>query len=451
MAKISIPPQSNDSEMAVLGAIMLRPEAIHEIIDILSPEAFYAERHRLIFETMLELHNQGNPIDLLSITNRLSEKNKINQAGGKVYLAELTESVPTSQNIKHYSEIVQKKSLMRNLIRASEEIAQLGYDESQHIDELLDQAEKKIFDVTNVQSMHTFTPLKNTLVEAWERIERLNNSEHEIRGVSTGFVSLDNKLSGFQPSDLIILAARPSMGKTTLALDMARRAAVDHNIPVGIFSLEMSAQQLIDRMLASQAQVDSWRLRTGKLHDKEDFDRIRDALDVLSKAPIYVDDEAGKSILGMRAVARRLKSEKGLGLIVIDYLQLATPSKTRATDSMVQQVTELSRSMKSLARELNVPVLALSQLSRAVESRGGRPRLSDLRDSGSIEQDADVVMFIHNESRFKEENEKTNVTEILIEKHRNGPTGKIELYFDTEKASFRDIDSSKHGEGFDAF
>ena len=450
---IKIPPQSNDSEKAVLGAIMLRPEALHEIIDIITPDAFYADRHRLIFSTMLELHNQGKPIDVLSLSNRLQERGKLEQASGKSYLAELTESVPASQNIKHYAEIVQKKALMRGLIHASAEIAQLGYDEAAHIDELMDRAEKKIFNVTNVQSMHSFTPLKDELGEAWERIERLSQSDDQLRGVSTGFAALDNKLSGLQPSDLIILAARPSMGKTTLALDIARRAAVEHNVPVGIFSLEMSSQQLIDRMLSAQAQVDSWKLRTGKITAKEDYDSIRDALDVLSKAPIYVDDEAGKSVLAMRAVARRLKSEKGLGLIVIDYLQLATPSTTMASDNMVQQVTEISRSMKALARELNVPVLCLSQLSRAVESRGGKPRLSDLRDSGSIEQDADVVMFIHNESRFKDESEKTNITEILIEKHRNGPTGKVDLYFDVDKACFKDLDTSQHGDsdGFGNF
>lgn len=446
-----IPPQSLESEKAVLGSIMLRPEAVFEIFDIINAESFYAERHKKIYETMMELQSQGKPIDILSLSNRLQEKNILEQVGGKSYLAELTESVPSSANIKYYAEIVQKKSLMRSLIQASDDISRLGYDESKDIEELLDSAEKKIFNVTKLPSMQTFTPIKDGLTETWERIENLSSSDNSLRGVPTGFASLDAKLSGFQPSDLIILAARPSQGKTSLAIDMARRAAVDHNIPVGIFSLEMSSQQLIDRMLSAQAQVDLWKLRTGKQMSSDDFDRIANGLDTLSKAPIYIDDEAGKSILAMRAVARRLKSEKGLGMIIVDYLQLATPAQSRNSDNMVQQVTELSRAMKSMARELNVPVLCLSQLSRAVEARGGRPRLSDLRDSGSIEQDADVVIFIHNESKYKDISERNNITEILIEKHRNGATGMVELFFDGAKTSFKEIDKSEHGSGIDAF
>ncbi len=446
-----IPPQSAESEMAVLGAIMMRPDAIHEIIDIVRSEAFYAERHKIIYETMLELHGTGKPIDILSLSNRLQEKSKIDQVGGKSYLAELSESVPSSANVKHYAEIVQKKSMMRGLIKASEAISALGYDEIRHIDELMDEAEKRIFEVTNISSTQSFVAIKDSLGETWDRIERLSNSEDTLRGVPTGFKALDAKLSGLQPSDLIILAARPSVGKTSFALELARQAAVNHGISVGIFSLEMGAQQLIDRMLSSQARIDLWKLRTGKIRDADDFDRIRDALDILSKAPIYIDDEPGKTVLSMRAVARRLKSEKDLGLVIVDYLQLAAPSITRASDNMVQQVTEISRSLKSLARELNVPVLALSQLSRAVESRGGKPRLSDLRDSGSIEQDADVVMFIHREDKGKDESERTNIAEILIEKHRNGPTGRVELFFDAEHASFRDLDKSEYGGGFDEF
>lgn len=446
-----IPPQSPESEMAVLGAIMVRPDAIHEIIDIVRPHGFYAERHRLIYETILELHSTGTPIDILSLANRLKEKKMLDQVGGKSYIVELSESVPSSANVKHYAEIVQKKSLMRGLIKASETIGQLGYDEMRHIDELMDEAEKRIFEVTNVSTTQSFIPIKDSLAETWDRIEKLSNSDSALRGVPTGFKALDNKLSGLQASDLIILAARPSVGKTSFALELARQAAVNHNIPVGIFSLEMGAQQLIDRMLSSQARIDLWRLRTGKVKDADDFDRIRDALDTLSKAPIYIDDEPGKTVLAMRAVARRLKSEKNLGLIIVDYLQLATPSLTRASDNMVQQVTEISRSLKGLARELNVPVLALSQLSRAVESRGGKPRLSDLRDSGSIEQDADVVMFIHREDKGKDESERTNIAEILIEKHRNGPTGRVELFFDAEHASFKDLDTSEYGSGIADF
>jgi replicative DNA helicase len=341
--------------------------------------------------------------------------------------------------------------MMRSLIEAGEHITHTGFAEEGELEEIIDEAEKKLFNVTNSVGTHKFVEIKDTLGEAWDRIDRLHNTKDELRGVPTGFKALDNKLSGLQPSDLIILAARPSVGKTSFALELARQAAVNHGIPVGIFSLEMGAQQLIDRMLSSQARIDLWRLRTGKIKDADDFDRIRDALDILSKAPIYIDDEPGKTVLSMRAVARRLKSEKNLGLIIVDYLQLATPSNTKASDNMVQQVTEISRSLKGLARELNVPVLALSQLSRAVEARGGKPRLSDLRDSGSIEQDADIVMFIHREDKGKDESERTNIAEILIEKHRNGPTGRVELFFDAEHASFRDLDKSEYGGGIDDF
>lgn len=448
---LRVPPQSLESEKAVLGSIMLRPEALFEVFDIIHSESFYAERHRKIYEVMMELQTQGKPIDILSMSNRLQEKGMLDQIGGKAYLAELTESVPSSANVKYYAEIVQKKSLMRGLIQVSDDISRLGYDDSKDVEEILDIAEKKVFAVTNLPSGNSMQSIKDGLSETWERIETLSNSEDSIRGVPTGFASLDKMLSGFQASDLIILAARPSQGKTSLAIDIARRAAVNHNVSVGIFSLEMSSQQLIDRMLSAQAQVDLWKLRTGKQLSSDDFDSISKSLDTLSKAPIYIDDEAGKSVLAMRSVARRLKSEKNLGLIVIDYLQLATPAQSKNSDNMVQQVTELSRAMKSMARELNVPVLCLSQLSRAVEARGGRPRLSDLRDSGSIEQDADVVMFIHNESKYKDISERNNITEILIEKHRNGATGMVELYFDNAKTSFKELDKSEHGSGIDAF
>ena len=451
---LRIPPQSLESEKALLGSIMLRPEAMHDIADIIFSDSFYAKKHSMIYEIILELNRTNTPIDLLSLSHRMKEKKLLDQVGGSTYLSELVESVPSAANIKHYADIVLKKYSMRNLIHASEFISGLGYDESQDLESLLDQAEKKIFEVTNVSSSKAFVSVKDSLGEAWERIDALHKTDADLRGVPTGFKSLDAKLSGLQKSDLIILAARPSVGKTSLALDIARKSAIEHNIPVGIFSLEMSSQQLIDRMLAAEAQVDSWKLRTGKLTNESDFERLRDSLEVLSKAPIYVDDEPGSNILKMRSVARRLKSEKGLGLIIVDYLQLMSPTQSKAGDNLVQQTTEISRSLKSLARELDVPVLALSQLSRAVESRGGKPRLSDLRDSGSIEQDADVVMFIHREERYGDDNaERPNIVEIMIEKHRNGPTGVAELYFDDKKTSFRDIDTSSHGEmgGIDDF
>lgn len=442
--RLRIPPQNLDAEMALLGSIMLRPEGLHDIIDIIKVDSFYSEKHRIIFETMLELFNKRSPIDLLSVSNRLKEKSWLDQVGGNTYLTELVNIVPTSSNVHHYAEIVQKKYMMRRLIEASDHIGQLGYEETKEIEEILDSAEKKLFDVTNFNTAHKFVSISEELHEAWERLDRLHTDGVGMRGIPTGFTDIDNKLSGLQKSDLIILAARPSMGKTSLALDIARQASVEHNIPVGIFSLEMSSQQLVDRMLAAQANVDAWKLRTGKLSRQNDFEAIRESLDKLNKAPIYIDDQPGNNILKMRSIARRLKNESGLGLIVVDYLQLMVPTQTK-NDNVVQQVTEISRSLKNLARELDVPVLALSQLSRAVESRGGRPRLSDLRDSGSIEQDADVVMFIHREDKYKDESEKTNIAEILIEKHRNGETGKVELFFNEKKATFQGIDKSQYG------
>jgi len=448
---IKIPPQSLETEKALLGSIMLKPDALNEILDTIGKQHFYAHKHAQIFEVILELFNKGNPIDILSLSHRLREKKLIDQIGGNSYLTELIEATPSASNISHYADILYKKYLMRQLIDASHFIASLGYAEEQDIEELLDQAEKHIFSVTNISTSNSFVPIKDTIPEAWERLDRLHKSDGALRGVPTGFKGLDDKLSGFQNSDLIILAARPSMGKTSLALDIARKAAVDRGVSVGIFSLEMSSQQLIDRMLSAQAQVDGWKLRTGKLSGEKDFDSIRDALDLLSKAPIYIDDQAGNNILKMRSVARRLKSDKGLGMIIVDYLQLMSPTQNKNSDNVVQQVTEISRSLKALARELDVPVIALSQLSRAVESRGGRPRLSDLRDSGSIEQDADVVMFIHREDKYDKDSDRINMAEIMIEKHRNGPTGSVEMYFDDKKASFRDVDTAHSGSAIDNF
>ncbi len=438
---IRIPPHNSDAEKALLGSVMLRPEVMYEITDLVQAPSFYSEKHRLIFETMLELFTKRNPTDLLTVSARLKEKSMLEDIGGSGYLGELVNSVPSAANAAHYAGIIQKKFIARNLIGASDFISSLGYDESQELEEILDQAQKKIYEVTNVSSIHKFVELKGELAEAWERLDKLHNSGEGLRGVPTGFSQLDDKLSGLQKSDLIILAARPSVGKTSLALDIARQAAVYHNVPVGIFSLEMSSQQLVDRMIASQSNVNAWKLRTGKMVTEDDFAAIRSSLDVLSKAPIFIDDQPGNNILKMRSVARRLKNEKGLGLIIVDYLQLMMTTKNY--DSMVNQITEVSRSLKNLARELDVPVLALSQLSRAVEQRGGKPKLSDLRDSGSIEQDADVVMFIHREDKGKEEAERTNIAEILIEKHRNGATGKVELFFNEKKATFQSLEKAE--------
>lgn len=442
---IRIPPQNIDSEKALLGSIMLRPEALPEIMDIIRPEAFYSEKHRIIFVAMTDLYKKHEPIDLLTISSKLKESGDIEKIGGMSYLTELVNVVPSSSNAEHYAEIVQKKFTMRRLIEAAEHIVGLGYDETNELEELLDKAEKKIYEVTSKNLSGKYVEMKNVLGEAMDRLDRLHKTQGELRGVPTGFKDLDFKLSGLQNSDLIILAARPSMGKTSLALDIARHASIRHNIPTAIFSLEMSTQQLVDRMLAAESRVDAWKLRTGKLTLDTEFDKIRASLEPLSKAPLFIDDQAANNIMKIRSVVRRLKHEKNLGLVIVDYLQLMTPTNTKNNDNVVQQITEISRSLKQLAKEFDIPVLALSQLSRAVEQRGGRPRLSDLRDSGSIEQDADVVIFIHREQNDDGAGKK-QVAEIMIEKHRNGPTGKVELYFDSDKSSFLPIEKTDFGE-----
>lgn len=442
---IRIPPQNIPSEQAVLGSIMLRKDAIHEVEDIITPDSFYVEKHKIIFKAMLDLSVKNEPIDMLSLSTKLEEQKVLDRIGGNSYLAEIANAVPSSTNVKHYAEIVQKKYVLRSLIEAADYVSELGFEEGDdHMDDILDMAEKRIFSVISSPKNQKFVNLKDALPEAWERLEKLHEHKGTLRGLPTGFKDLDNTLSGLQKSDLIILAARPSIGKTTLALDIARMSSINHDKSVLIFSLEMSSQQLVDRMLSAQSRVNAWNLRTGHLSSDRDFSQLRDSLDKLAKAKIYIDDQPGNSIVRMKALSRRIKAEKGLDLIVVDYLQLMTTSKNY--DSMVNQVTEISRSLKSLAKELDVPVLALSQLSRAVESRGGKPRLSDLRDSGSIEQDADVVMFIHREDWGKDQSEKTNIAEILIEKHRNGPTGKVDLYFDEKTTTFLNLEKSNLSE-----
>jgi replicative DNA helicase len=441
-----VPPQSLESERALLGALLLKPDAINDVLDLIRPESFYAEKHRIIFSIMRELAERGEPIDLLTLSARMQDQGLLERGGDRSYLAELAGAVPSPGNFSNYADLVSRKYVMRSLIDAAYTIGELAYDESRETMEVLDEAEKSIYAIGDSSAAHKFIAIGDRIHEAWDRLEALSKKEGGIRGVPSGFPDLDNLLSGFHPSDLVILAARPSMGKTSLALDIARNAAVRHNVPVGIFSLEMSSEQLIDRMLAAESFVNAWKLRTGQVKDEADFSRIRDALESLSKAPIYIDDKPGNNILAMRAVARRLKRERGIGLIIVDYLQLMSPTSTKSSDNLVQQVTEISRSLKSLARELKVPVIALSQLSRAVEQRGGKPRLSDLRDSGSIEQDADVVAFIHREDKRNPDSDRPNIAEILVEKHRNGPTGKIELYFDEKRSTFQPVDKSGYGE-----
>ena len=444
---IRIPPQNVESEMALLGSLMMKPEDLAEIMDILNPDAFYANKHKKIFEAMVKLYSKNEPIDLLTLSSKLKESSDLDAIGGISYITEISTSVPSSSNVEHYANIVQKKYTMRKLIEAAEHIVKIGYDEEIEIAELLDKAEKKIYEVTEKNITGKYLEMKDVLGPAMERLDSIHKSKGILRGVPTGFKDLDTKLSGLQNSDLIILAARPSVGKTSLALDIARNAAIRHNVPTVFFSLEMSANQLIDRMLAAESRVNAYELRTGNLKHEEEFGRISAALDPLSKAPLYIDDQAGNNILKIRSIVRRLKHEKKLGLIIIDYLQLMTPIHTKGGDNMVQQITEISHSLKQLAKEFNLPVLALSQLSRAVESRGGKPRLSDLRDSGSIEQDADIVIFIHRDAN-DEGGGKKQESEILIEKHRNGPTGIVKLFFDKDKSSFLSID---HSEQFGEF
>jgi replicative DNA helicase len=451
LTKLRTPPQSIDAERALLGAIMLRPEAMHDVSTVIFPESFYAEKHREIYRAIVAIFAKGNPIDLLSVTHHLTEKSSLERVGGASYVTEIIENVPAAGNANYYASIVEQKCTLRNLINAGQDIAEIGFSNPESVDEALDNAEKKIYQVTQSPTAQKFVAMKDTLGEAWSRLEHLHATKDEIRGVKSGFPALDNLLAGFQKSDLVILAARPSMGKTSLALDLARNAATKFKVPVGIFSLEMSSQQLVDRMVAAEANVDAWKLRTGRLSTDEEFARVQEALGRLGEAPIFIDDQPANNILKMRSAARRLKNEHGLGMIVVDYLQLMAPTQTKGSDSMVQQVTEISRSLKHLARELDVPVIALSQLSRAVEQRGGKPRLSDLRDSGSIEQDADVVMFIHREDKINKEkvSDRPNIAEILVEKHRNGPTGMVELYFDDRRTTFLSIDTTQQG-GFDS-
>lgn len=437
-----LPPQSIDAEKSLLGSLMLDKDAIIKVADFLLPKDFYKKTHQNIYTAILELFEKDEPIDLLAVSNRLKDKNLLEEVGGNAYLTELINFVPTATHVVSYAKMVQKKRILRDLIHSSQEINSMGYDEEEDVDVLLDQAEQRIFSIAQGSLTQNFVPIKDTLEDAFERIDRLSKHGGSIRGVPTGFKHLDNILAGLQKSDLIILASRPSMGKSSLALNFATNIAVESKLPVGIFSLEMSRDQIVDRLISALSNVDLWKLRTGRLSQEgedNDFARIQHAMGILAEAPIYVDDAASSNVLQMRAMARRLQAEHGLGLLIIDYLQLMEPRNP--TFSTVQQVSEISRSLKGLSRELNVPVLAVSQLSRAVEHRTPQiPRLADLRESGSLEQDADVVLFIYREDRYREDTLRKNIADIIIAKHRNGPVGKVELYFDEQRASFRSLE-----------
>jgi replicative DNA helicase len=444
-----LPPQNIEAEKSALGSLMMDKNAIVKVVDFLEPRDFYVKKHQQIFEAMRELFERGDPVDLLSVSSRLKEKEQIQKIGGNSYLTELINSVPNALHILNYAKIIQRKRILRDLISSSYDIGSLGYNESEDIDIILDKAEERIFKIAQTSNTQNFIPVKSALGEAFERLDKLSKNKGGIRGAPTGFIDLDNKLSGLQKADLIILAARPSIGKTSLAMDIAKHAAMKSKVPVGIFSLEMSKDQLVDRWIASEANIDLWRMRTGRLSsegDNNDFTKIQGALGNLSEAPIYINDSSASNILQMRSMARRLQAEKGLGLVIIDYLQLMEPRNPMS--SPVQQITEISRALKGMARELNIPILALSQLSRAVEQRIPQiPRLADLRESGALEQDADVVLFIYREDRYRPDTDRKGIADIIIAKHRNGPVGKIELYFDEQRASFRNLRKEEYSGG----
>jgi replicative DNA helicase len=437
---IKIPPQSIEAEQSVLGSLLMDKDAIIKVADILRTDDFYREDHAIIYGCILKLFEKRKPIDVVTLTDELEKEKKLTKVGGAAYLATLVNSVPTSAHVATYASIVHQKATLRRLISAAATITELGFDESSDLETILDKAESTLFSVSQKYVKQYFTPIKDVLEESFDRIDKLHKEKGVLRGVPTGFRDLDNLLAGLQRSDLIILAARPSIGKSSLALNIADYVACEAKLPVGFFSLEMSKEQVIDRFLCLRGSVDSWKLRTGNLED-EDFGKLNYAMGVLSEAPIFIDDSPFLNVMEIRTKARRLQVEHDLGLIIIDYLQLMSGMGTRNSDNRVQEVSEISRSLKALARELNVPVLAISQLSRAVEHRPDkRPMLADLRESGSIEQDADVVMFIYRDDYYDKDSDKKNIAEILIRKHRNGPTGDIELYFKPEYMKFATIE-----------
>jgi len=442
-----IPPQNLEAEQSLLGALLIDKDSIVKIADIITGEDFYEDRHGLIYETILELFEKKEAIDLLSLASRLNEKGLLEQIGGRSYLVTLTNQTPSAAHIVSYAQIIQKKATLRRLITAANNILELGYHEEKEVNEVLDKAEQSVFSVSQKYLKEKFTPIKEILTDAFDRIDQLHREKGQLRGLPTGFNDLDSLLAGLQKSDLVILAARPSVGKTSLALDMARNIAVKYKKSVGIFSLEMSKEQLVDRLICASAGVGLWKMRTGQLSENsDDFPRIGQAMSELAESNIYIDDFANTNVMELRTKARRLQMEHSLDLIVLDYLQLMEGTGSRSSDNRVQEIAEISRALKGIARELNVPVLALSQLSRAVEaSHPAIPKLSHLRESGSIEQDADVVMFIYRKAAdrgydinsLSEEDRYT--AEIHVAKHRNGPTGVIKLYFDEDKVSFKNL------------
>ncbi len=428
-----LPPHDLDAERAVLGALLLDPDAVIQVVDLLIATHFYDESHRLIYDSMVSLYTARQAVDALTVAHELKRKKKLESIGGASTLVELSNGVSTTGNVLHYARIVRGCALRRMIISLSAEFTNLAFDESRELSDVVNQVEREIFALTENHVTRSFTPIKATLSDSFERLEELQKSGGALRGLPTGFNDLDNMLAGLQKSNLIILAARPGMGKTAFALNIAHHISVSAKKKVGVFSLEMSREELVDRLLVAQADIDAWRLKTGRL-DQKDFMKLSDAMGVLAESQLYIDDTPGLSIFEMRTKARRLMSEQKIDLLVVDYLQLAHGS---AKDNRVQEVAEISQGLKNIARELKIPVLALSQLNRAVESRGEKmPQLSDLRESGSIEQDADVVMFL-----YRKDDDIRELMKLKIAKHRNGPLGEIDLYFKGDRIRFYGMES----------
>ena len=425
MELAKIPPHDIDAEQAVLGSMLTDKEAVNAAIESLKEDAFYRDDNRIIFQAIVNLYSKSEPIDIITLKDELESMDKFEQVGGYEYLASLPDKVPTTANVQKYIKIVEEKSILRNLIKTANEIIDLGYDPTKDVEDIMDGAEKKIFDIMQSKNQKGYTPIKDVLVESFTKLEELYNRKQHITGVPTGFAELDYKTAGLHGSELILVAARPAMGKTAFALNLATNAALRGNAPVAIFSLEMSKDQLVNRILCSEAMVDSNKVRTGKL-DEDDWVKLAGAIGPLSEAEMYIDDTPGISVMEIRTKCRKLKMEKNIGLVVIDYLQLVQGNKRTA--SREQEISEISRSLKILAKEINVPVIALSQLSRAVEQRPDhRPMLSDLRESGAIEQDADIVMFLYRDDYYNKESEKKDIAEVIIAKQRGGQTGTVEL------------------------
>ena len=422
-----VPPHDVEAEQAVIGSMLTDMEAVISSIEVLKPEDFYREDNKLIYTAMVNLYTRSEPIDLITVKSELESMGKFDQVGGIEYLAELPEKVPTTANASKYIKIVEEKSTLRRLIKTANEIIELGYDPTEDLEDIMEGAEKKIFNLMQDKNQKGYTAIKDVLVDSFTNLEELYNRKQHITGVPTGFIDLDYRTAGLHGSEFILIAARPAMGKSAFVLNIAANAALKANIPVAIFSLEMSKEQMVNRILCSEAMVDSNKVRTGKL-DEEDWAKLAEAIGPLSETGIYIDDTPGISITEIRAKCRKLKLEKNIGLVIIDYLQLVQGSSRRAQGSREQEIAEISRSLKILAKELDVPVIALSQLSRAVEQRPDhRPMLSDLRESGSIEQDADIVMFLYRDDYYNEDSEKKDIAEVIIAKQRSGSTGTVDL------------------------